>query len=142
MLDLMPLSSTNASILNDLNDFEKTFFSPTYSRSSFRIDILDKKDCYVLEAELPGFAKENISINVDGEYLTIKATKDSKNSSTTDEEATYVRKERTYGSYERSFHIPNINANEVEAAYNNGMLHVTMPKVTADKKNAKQIPIK
>ena len=118
--------------------------------NSFKIDILDKKDSYVLEAELPGFEKENINVSVDGEYLTIKAVKVANNSNDAnnmnneqnENVTSYVRKERAYGSYERSFHIPNIDSNLVEAEYKNGMLQVTMPKMKKEEKMAKQISIK
>ena len=148
MFDLMPFGTRNNSILNELNEFEKAFFAPSYIRSSFKIDIIDKKDSYVLEAELPGFEKENISVNVDGEYLTISATQTtnadnaSNNSNSDKNDATYVRKERSYGAYERSFHVPNIDSNEVEAEYKNGMLKVTIPKIKKEDKTPKTISIK
>lgn len=73
MFDLMPFGYER-SLLDSFDNFEKEFFKGmNRSLASFRTDIQDKGDHYVLEAELPGFAKEDIHIDLDDNYLTIRA---------------------------------------------------------------------
>jgi len=104
----------------DFDALERAFFS-TPSQVGFQTDILEKKNNYVLEAELPGFRKEDISLDVDGDYLTITA----KNETDCND---YVRRERRCGTFTRAFDISSVKADEITATYENGMLIVTLPK--------------
>jgi HSP20 family protein len=71
-----------------------------------------------LQAELPGFNKEEININLDNDTLTITANhKEEKN----EKENSYIRQERSYQSYCRSFHIPGIKKEDISASYNDGI---------------------
>lgn len=119
----------NSSVTNYFDDMEKLMnagFSNTWSGlSHFRTDITDKGDHYLLEAELPGFAKEAIHINIEGELLTISAKREE---SKEEKEKQYVRRERRYASYERSFDISEVKAEEIAANYANGILELTLPK--------------
>ena len=111
----------------DFDALERAFFgSPdTPATYGFKTDIKEKKDSYLLEAELPGFNKEDISIDVDGDYLTISAThKEEKE----DKDDGYVRRERRFGTYSRSFDISAVKAEAITAAYENGILTLTLPK--------------
>ena len=122
------------------NDFEKNFFGD-YCRSmnDFKTDIIDNGDSYVLQAELPGYDKSEIGIKLDGDYLTISAEHKEENEEKKDN---FIRRERRIGSYSRSFDITGIDAEKITAEYNNGVLDVTLPKVSADKKEPKQIEIR
>ena len=122
------------------NDFEKNFFGD-YCRTmnDFKTDIIDNGDSYLLQAELPGYDKSEIGIKLDGDYLTISAEHKEENEEKKDN---FIRRERRIGSYSRSFDITGIDAEKITAEYNNGVLDVTLPKVSADKKEPKQIEIK
>ncbi len=133
MFDLTPFDRRRRSLANYFNDLEKDFFGDMGNLfPSFNTDILDKGDKYVLEAELPGFNKEDIKIDIDGDRLMIQAEhkEDIKN-----EKDNYVKQERRYGSFSRSFDISGIKADEISAKYNNGILELTLPKKEPEKKS-------
>jgi HSP20 family protein len=116
------------------------FFGNGFNQfDNINTDVIDNGDNYLLQAELPGFNKEDIKIDLDKETLTISAShseekKVNKNN--------YVRQERRYNSYCRSFHITGINKDQIAATYNNGILEVTLPKETAVVDTTKRIEIK
>ena len=110
------------------------------SLASFRTDIQDKGDHYVLEAELPGFAKEDIHIDLDDNYLTIRAEhKEEKENK--DEKKAFVRQERYYGAYERRFDVSGIDVGAIKAGYENGVLTLELPKAPEIKPEVKKIEI-
>lgn len=110
----------------EFDALERAFFGTREpSTYGFKTDILEKKDSFVLEAELPGFSKEDISIDVDGDYLTVSATHKAEREDKTDE---YVRRERRCGTYSRSFDISAVQAEAITAAYKDGVLTLNLPK--------------
>jgi HSP20 family protein len=116
------------------------FFGDGYNRfDSFSTDVIDKGDSYLLQAELPGFDKEDIQVSLDKDTLTISAShKEEKH----DKKHNYVRQERRYQSYCRSFHIPGIRKESIDAAYNNGVLEITLPKETVVVDEPKRIEVR
>ena len=105
---------------------------------SFKVDISEDENAYHLDAELPGTAKEQIALNIEDDVLTIKAERTHKEE---EKKKNYHRVERTYGSFSRSFNIGEIIDQEhIGATYDNGVLHVTLPK-TQPAKKTKEIPI-
>ncbi|MCE5235341.1 MAG: Hsp20/alpha crystallin family protein [Clostridiaceae bacterium] len=117
----------NSGVSNYFDEMEKMMgnaFRPVFG-SGFRTDISDKGDHYLLEAELPGFAKENIHLNIEGDLLTITAKREENKE---DKDKQYVRRERSFASYERSFDISEVKAEEIAANYANGVLEMTLPK--------------
>ena len=80
-----------------------------------------------MEAELPGFNKEDISIDLNGDSLMITARHNSE-SGEKDDKGNYVRRERKFGSFSRSFDVSGIDTTAIKAAYNNGILELTLPK--------------
>ena len=76
-------------------------FVPTRMDSTMKCDIYEKEGNYHIEMDLPGYKKEDISIETSDGYLTIKAEKKSEINEE-DTERNYIRRERTYGTYERS----------------------------------------
>jgi HSP20 family protein len=116
------------------------FFGNGISRfDNFNTDVIDKGDSYLLQAELPGFLKEDIKIDLDKETLTILATHREEKNENRDN---YVRQERRYNSYCRSFHIPGIIKENIAAAYNNGVLEITLPKENIISEEPKRIEVK
>ncbi len=93
----------------------------------FRTDIRDAGESYMLEAELPGFKKEDISVNIEGDTLTIRAERNEENEEK-DGKGNFVKRERCYGSFSRSFDMTGIRTEDVSAAYEDGILKLTLPK--------------
>ena len=111
-----------------MNEMERAFFTEPFGRffgdsrlADFRTDIRDEGDSYLLEADLPGFDKKDIHLDLNGDTLTIHAERHS-------EEKNYLRCERSYGAYSRSFDISNVEADGIKAKYDNGVLRLTLPK--------------
>lgn len=124
MFDLIPFGAREKSIWNYFDNLEKTFFqNGTFGQ--IRTDIMDEGDKYVLNAELPGFDKNDIQIDIENDFLQIRA---SKNEETEDKRDNYVRRERRSGSYARGFDISGINADAISAKYENGILTLDLPK--------------
>lgn len=140
MFDLMPFGYER-NLLDSFDNFEKEFFKGmNRSLASFRTDIQDKGDKFVLEAELPGFAKEDIHIDLDDNYLTIRA-EHKEDKAEKDEKKAYVRKERYYGSYERRFDVSGIHAEAIKASYDKGVLTLELPKAPEIKPEVRKIEI-
>ena len=109
--------------------------------SGFNTDILDEGDYYALQAELPGFKKEDININLEDGLLTISATHNEESSEKG--KKNYLRKERHYSSYTRSFHVEGVDASDIDASYENGILEVKFPKKELSaKEESKRIEVK
>ena len=108
----------------DLEELERSLFNNS-GLSAFRTDIRDTGDAYLLEADLPGMKKEDIHIDIDGERLSISAERSAVKE---EKDEGYVRCERSYGSFSRSFDISGIRAEDISAAYEDGVLKLTLPK--------------
>ena len=94
--------------------------------TAFRTDVTDEGDHFLLEADLPGFEKQDIHLDLNGDTLTIRAERHSKVEEK--EKDKVVRMERSYGSYSRSYDISGIDAEDIRAKYENGVLQLTLPK--------------
>ncbi len=117
-----------------MEDFEKRFFEDPFTGffqngdiAEFKTDISDQGDSYLLEADLPGFDKKDIHLDVQGNVLTINAQRHSKHEEK-DKKGSYVRLERSYGQYSRQFDISGIDPKGIKAKYTDGVLRLTMPK--------------
>ena len=138
----MPYMSRRAMYFNPFREIEemsRSFWNDT-SFDSFRTDITEKDGVYTLSAELPGFSKDDISIDLEKDILTIKAERSSE-SDDEDENRSYVRRERWYGAYSRSFNVKNIDTDAIRAAYNDGVLTLTMPKKAPEEPTARHLEI-
>ena len=108
------------------------------NNNSMKCDVYEKDDAYNIEVDVPGFKKEDINIDVDNGYLTIKA---SKHFDETEKGKNYICRERRYGKFERSFYLGDLKTDDVEASFENGTLKIKVPKVE-DSKDKKRIEIK
>lgn len=106
------------------DDFDNFFFS-TPKRNDMKCDIYEKDNKYYIEMDIPGFNKEDIKIEADNGYLTIKA---SKSEETNEEDKNYIRRERSYGEYQRSFTLKDADEEKIEAEFEQGMLKIVIPK--------------
>lgn len=146
MFGITPYTRRNNTELSGYNpfrmfdDFEKNFWNSN-ELAEFKTDIRDNGNEYVMEADLPGFKKENIKIDIDNDTLTITAERKNENSEK-DDKGNYIRMERSYGSFSRSFDVSGINTEEISASYNDGVLTLNMPKKTAKQESARHLEIK
>ena len=128
MFEMMPFEYSN-DLLDSFQNFEKNFFSEIgRSFSGFNTDIQDTGKEYVLEAELPGFNKEDIHVDVQDGVLTISAKHEEKQDEKDEKSGKYVRRERRYGSYQRSFNLNGVDSQNIQGSYENGVLKLTLPK--------------
>ena len=129
---------------NYLDDVFDNFFAPVRSDnvSRMKCDIYEKDGIYTMEMDIPGFSKEDVNIEIDdNDYLTITAEKTIENNDS-DDSKNYVRRERSYGKYQRSFYVGDIDKDNIDAVFENGILKVTMPKKQEQKLSKKTIEIK
>ncbi len=108
--------------------------------NGMKCDIYEKNGDYHIEMDMPGFSKEDITLETNDGYLTIKAQKNNEVNEE-DNDKNYIRRERSYGEYERSFYLGDLDQDSIDASFNNGVLKVVVPKKeTVD--NKKKIEIK
>ncbi len=120
------------------DNFFRSLFGSTQNES-FRVDVQDKGDAYVIEADLPGVARENIHVDLNEDVLTISAEK-AENAE--EKENGYIMRERRIGKASRSFNVEGIRKEDISAAYENGVLTLTLPKqVEAPKETHRRIEI-
>ena len=142
MFELTPFGYRRVSAYNpfrELEEMSRNFWNDS-EITAFRTDIKKQDGNYILEAELPGFKKEDISIDIDKDCLTISAEHKSEENED-DKDKGFIRRERYYGSYSRSFNIKGINADAISASYNDGVLTLTMPEKTPEIPAARRLEI-
>lgn len=141
MFELTPFGYRRVASYNpfrELEEMSRSFWNDA-DVSGFRTDIRKQDSCYVLEAELPGFKKEDISIDIDKDCLTISAERKSEESENS--ENGFIRRERYYGSFSRSFNIKGIDSDAITAQYTDGVLTLTMPEKTPEVPAARRLEI-
>ncbi len=142
MFGMVPFEYRDRNLFNAFDNFERSFFNnSSMDLPAFRTDIRDTGDKYILEAELPGFEKEDISLDVKDGFLTISA-QHSENNDQKDDKGNYIRQERRYGSFSRSFDISGIDENAISASYKNGVLELSLPKEQQVLPQSRKIAIK
>jgi HSP20 family protein len=122
-----------------MDEMERSFFG-NVSTNSFRTDIRDEGNAFVLEADLPGFDKKDIHVDVEDGYLTIQAERHS-DYEKKDKKGDYVCCERSYGSFSRSFDTTGIDTGVLKAAFKDGVLTLTLPKLTEAKPASRRLEI-
>lgn len=141
MFGMLPFERRNDNMFDLFDNFERNFFgNSTAALPDFRTDIRDNGETFVLESELPGFHKEDIHLNVKDGILTVSAEHKS-NQDEKDDKGNYIRRERRYGSFRRSFDITGIDESGITAAYRDGVLELTLPKAKQTLPESRQIAI-
>ena len=117
--------------VNSFDNFISNFFNDDFLTSSnmmgnFKADIKETPNEYIIDAELPGIKKEDITIDYKNNYLTVSANRQEVIEENNDN---YIRKERHYGNFSRSFYIDDIDKNSVNARFDNGILSIVLPKL-------------
>ena len=116
---------------NVLRNFASVFpgvFDPEVAEASRspKVDIFDDGENFVLSAELPGVSKEDLNIDIKDNRLTIKGEKKLENKT---EKEGYLRVERSYGVFERTFFLDeNVDRETIKAEYKDGVLRLTLPR--------------
>lgn len=113
-----------------LDNMVDDFFARDENR--MKCDIYEKDNTYHVEMDLPGFKKDDIKIELNNGNLTISAEKSNDNEEK-DEDKKYIRRERTYGKFSRTFYLGDVNEDAIDASFNNGTLTISIPKVDEDK---------
>jgi HSP20 family protein len=138
MYGMTPFGRNAFDLFNLWNDIDKNDCMPV---NACKTDIKDLGDKYVMESELPGFEKEDIKLDINGEFLVISAEHTAEKEEK-DENTKYIRRERRYGSYKRSFDISDVDAETISAEYKNGILTIELPKKKPAEPVAKRLEIK
>jgi HSP20 family protein len=101
------------------------------------VDIYEGDEAFTLKAELPGFSKDDVQVEIKDNRLTLKGERKRESDV---KEAQYHRVERVYGAFQRSIKLPAVvDAEKAEAIFKDGVLKLTLPK--AEKAKPKQISI-
>jgi len=104
------------------------------------VDVTETEKSYRVVAELPGMDEKNIEVKISNGRLTIKGEKQEENE---DEKPDYYVRECSFGSFERTFPVPDgVELERVDASFKKGVLTVTLPKTAEAQKAEKKIPVK
>jgi len=96
-----------------------------------RVDLSETEDNYRIELDIPGMTRDDITISYQDNQLAISGER---REEARDEDNEYVRVERSFGHFYRAFRLPKtVNADEIEAAYDNGVLTISVPKAEESK---------
>ena len=113
------------------NEFEKNW-TPA-------LDIEKKEGTYVVKADLPGVEKKDIHIELKNHVLTLRGERTNEHEENTEN---YQRIERTFGSFERRFAVPEgVSEKEIHAKYTNGVLELTIPIPKEEKPKAIEVTV-
>jgi len=122
--------------------FDMTPFRRTEAafRTMPAVDVAETDKAYEITAELPGLEEKNIEVKLANGVLSIKGEKQEEKE---EKEKDYYRRERSFGSFERSFQVPEgIDTDKIAASFKNGILSVTLPKSAEAQKQEKKIEVK
>ena len=125
MFELTPFVKRNA-FSPFFRDFDEDFFRFPQA-AGFKTDIRDMGNEIRLEADLPGVKKEDIKIDIENKFLTISAERKEEKEEK-DAKGNFLRRERSYGSFSRSFDISGIKTEDITARYEDGVLTLILPK--------------
>ncbi len=121
------------------NDKVSPFFSSMIT-PSFKVDISEDDKAIYVSADMPGIVKEDVKVSMEDDVLCISAERKQEEE---EKKKGYHRIERTWGSMSRSFTVgDNVDAENIDAAYDNGVLKITLPKKEPEPKKGKEIEVK
>jgi HSP20 family protein len=152
----LPLESLRRKIDRVFDDFDRDSWTSPFRQSAFDIgpfwrrqlswapapavDIVEGDKAYEISAELPGMDEKSIEVKLTNEGLTIKGEKHEEKE---EKKKDFYLQERRFGSFERSFRLPEgVDTEKVEANFKKGVLTVTLPKTPAAQQAEKKIAVK
>lgn len=122
------LSTRTWNPLSLFDNFDN-FFTPYYEKFDFmKTDIIERDNEYLIDVELPGFEKSDITVEYENKYLTVTAERKAKEV----DGDKVLRRERTMSS-KRSYYVDGIDENALKAKYDAGILTITLPKLQPKK---------
>lgn len=133
----------NSKEINFWEDPIDSFFRPLFYDEKFdamKTDIKETEENYLLEIDLPGYAKEDITVDYENEYVTVSASKKEKKEEGKEDKPNYIRKERSI-SCQRSYYVGDIDENLISAKLDQGVLTLSIPKALRAKPQKKGIII-
>lgn len=136
----------NDELRDPFSDFFNDFFEPRKDSwfngrtvsSGMKTDVTETDKAYSLKIELPGFDKKDIDVHYENDVLTVKGTLNAATNEK-DTKRNWVRSERHYGSYQRSYSLPHVDQSQITAEYSNGVLSITLPKSESDQSSKIEI---
>jgi HSP20 family protein len=145
MLQLVPRTSNWLSLMPDIDFFDRMLsdWSVPSLWSDEKVvvpafDISENEKEYVISGEIPGIEPKDLDVSLNDGILTIKGEKKQESE---EKEENYHRIERHYGSFQRSFRLPeNIDRDKLDASYKDGVLRLTLPK--SEESEVKKIEVK
>ena len=126
-------ASANSAGFNDFYNMLDDFFNDSFMsspgrnllRDTFKLDIEEKENEYLIEAELPGITKEEIDLNIDDDNLCISVNRVEE---ANDDGKNYIHRERRWTSMSRRVRLANAKLDDITAKLDNGVLSVSIPK--------------
>lgn len=115
--------------LNELFDQGTAVLDSRFA--SFKADVKKLGDKYVVEAELPGFKKDEITLDYNQNYLTIKA--ETKSEDEVKEEGKVIRRERHEGQCIRRFYVEGVDEEQIKAKLDEGVLYIELPLTESER---------
>ncbi len=129
-------------IMNDMRTGLVLPGNEFYRREGARmpnVDLREEDDRYLVQAELPGMAKEDVTIETDGDLLRMTAQRDQESE---ERREGYLRRERGSLRFHRQIRLPeNVDRERIRAKLENGVLEISLPKMTAEAENRKRIEV-
>ena len=128
--------------------FDDFFDIPMFDRRELRklnnmmkTDVKERDNDYVIDVELPGINKKDVNLDLRDGYLVISAHREH-NMNENDKKENYIRRERSYGSFSRSFYVGNVKEKDIDAKLENGILQIVVPKAQNQLDSTTKIEIK
>lgn len=110
-----------------------------HASNMMKTDVKDHDDHYDVDVDLPGFTKDEISVELSDGYLTVSAEKTLDESAGDGNADNYIRKERFSGSMSRSFYVgDDMKQEDIHAKYENGVLSLEVPKINPKQEEEKK----
>ncbi len=124
------------------SDLDSDFFDRFFKESNYpQVDVKEANGQYEVVVDVPGFSKEDIQVDFKDGYLSISGKKE-ESSETSEDEGHYIRKERSFGSFKRSFYVGEVDEQAIKGNFKDGVLQLTVPKPEEkDSGNGKRIEI-
>ena len=123
---MMPRNNFGFDLFDEL--FKDPFFSRRENQNAvMKTDIREKDGDYLMDIDLPGFSKDDISAELHDGYMTVTAKKE-ENNDEKDDKGNYIHRERYSGSCSRRFYVGDISEADIKASFKDGTLHLEIPK--------------
>lgn len=128
MMKLMPRKREDFFPKLFQSDLDSDFFDRFFKESNYpQVDVKEADGKYEVVVDVPGFSKDDIQVDFKDGYLSISGKKE-ESSETSEDEGHYIRKERSFGSFKRSFYVGDVDDQAIKGNFKDGVLQLTVPK--------------